>query len=666
MKQLFIGLCCVLSSYFTSAIAQNSPYIPAGYILTFADEFDGTSVNTNDWYFRTDARWDGLNLANNVRLEGGKLYIDFKYEPQGVTTYTGGGIITKHNYGYGYYEVSSKLFGATGGLHSSFWLMGNGGNGTDVPKLNTVLEIDGYEVDSHVPSKISSNLHYYIGSHISPSGAGGSSTTINSSTEYFTYGFEWTPNYIKWYKNGILLRTFNNPSYYAAQNLWLTSLGGTHFTTAVDKTKLPGSSEWEYFRYYAKDMSGFNWVGNSGFEYNKPISQANVQYPVAWCESGNVDASLVDTFATAYSGKGKLRHFATSAYSVKTTYNLDYIPNGIYTMKAWVRSSGGQSVAQLIATNCGDSSFTANIPQLSTWTQILLSDIKVENNRCTIGFNSIASESQWIEMDNVEFIQTNGGVPEPPVTSNVIKDSSFNLNYSNTYNPTTADLGWSSFANFKTGEFVSSKITETNGNNFYRCTTSIALDDYNHALSQYTSKILSPGKYKLSLRTKGDAGEYYLKLSTKTTPGAFLPTNLTEASSGIVLNSNRIYITPTTDWQDYSCVFDLNFTSDDYLRVFFQFHNKGTYDIDDVQLTPYTPPTSIRVPKSDFVIFGRNGSICVSGDVPSGTLEIYSITGLLLQKINVQKQGAFPFEKGIYPVKLMNGKTVLKVSKVIV
>jgi len=663
MKQRILVLSCIFCSFLAASFAQNSPYVPAGYVLTFADEFEGTSVNTFDWSFRTDTRWDGLNLAKNARLADGKLYVDFKYEPQGTTTYTSGGIISKHNFGYGYYEVSSKTFGASGGLHSSFWLMGNNGNGTDVPKYNQVLEIDGYEVNSKPPCSPASNLHYYIGKQSTVGSS--SSSLVNMSTQYVTNAIEWTPTYLKFYINGTLTRTITGLKYYAAQNLWLTALGGSHFES-VDKTKLPGYSEWEYFRYYSKDISGFNWVGNPSFEYNIPTNQANVQYPVAWCESGSVDASYVDTFATAFYGKGKLVHASPSAYSVKSTQKLEFIPNGIYTLSAWIRSSGGQSVAQLIATNCGDTAFAIDITQSSGWTQVKLNDIKVENNNCIIGLNSVGAANQWLEMDNVEFVQTNGGVPETPISKNAIKDSSFNLNFTNTYNPTTSDFGWSSFANYKTGEFVSSKITEANGNNFYRCTTNIALDDYNHALSQYTSKILSPGKYKLTFRSKADAGSYYLKLSTFSSPGTFLPTNLTEASSGIELINNRIYISPTTEWQDYSCVFDLIFPSIDYIRVFFQFHNKGTYEIDDVQLVPYTPPTAINVPKNDVDVFGRSGSICVSGNVASGTLEIYSITGMLLQKISVQTQGSYPFKKGLYLVKLLNGKTVLKVSKVVV
>ena len=256
-------------------------------------------------------------------------------------------------------------------------------------------------------------------------------------------------------------------------------------------------------------------------------------------------------------------------------------------------------------------------------------------------------------------------VPIEPTVNNVIKDSPFNLTFSNTYNPPTTDLGWSSPVNFNSGEFVSAAIIDIDGNHFYRCTTNTAKDDYNHALSQYTSKAILPGKYKLTFRAKADAGDYYLKLSTKTAVSTFLPTNLSDASNGILLNTNKIYITPTTEWKNYSCVFDLNFPSADYVRVFFQFYNKGTYDIDDVLLYPFSV-TAIKDIKNNFNVFGRNGSICVSGDAQSGLLEIYSVAGMLLKRANVQNTVECTLAKGIYIVKLMVGKSILGVTKVII
>jgi hypothetical protein len=84
-----------------------------------------------------------------------------------------------------------------------------------------------------------------------------------------------------------------------------------------------------------------------------------------------------------------------------------------------------------------------------------------------------------------------------------------------------------------------------------------------------------------------------------------------------------------------------------------------------VKLFPYIP-TAINKVETKSVIFGRNGSICVSNDIQSGTLEIYSVTGELLKQVNVQNKKEYPFDKGIYIVKLMDGKSIFKVTKLII
>jgi uncharacterized protein YjdB len=170
---------------------------------------------------------------------------------------------------------------------------------------------------------------------------------------------------------------------------------------------------------------------------------------------------------------------------------------------------------------------------------------------------------------------------------NVIKDTPFNQTMMDVYNPNTTDLGWCSYINNATYGFSSSRVTETNGNKYYHCVTTSAQDDYHRALAEFTSKTVLPGRYKLTFRAKASAGTFYLKLGTKTSASVSLPTNLGDATAGITLSSNVLYFTPTTEWQTFTCTFDLTHTTADYLRVFFQFPQIGTFDIDDVELFPY-------------------------------------------------------------------------------
>ena len=171
------------------------------YTLIYEDEFDG-AVNTSDWRFRTDEKGGGKNLAINVTTSDGKLNIAFA--KQG-STYTGGGIISKELFGYGYYETKCTLFAEGGGLHSAFWLMGgSSSDGTTLPKQNTVFEIDGFEFDSNKPDTISFNLNYKLPRVY---GLINAYKVESLSGREAVVGFEWLPDRINWYLDGKLMHT---------------------------------------------------------------------------------------------------------------------------------------------------------------------------------------------------------------------------------------------------------------------------------------------------------------------------------------------------------------------------------------------------------------------------------------------------------------------------
>ena len=86
MKKLLLVICCFLSILFSSAIAQDSPYVPAGYVKTFSDEFDGIAVNTNTWNYRLGAYAPySVNQMENVVIEDGKMNIIQDEHPKPCT-----------------------------------------------------------------------------------------------------------------------------------------------------------------------------------------------------------------------------------------------------------------------------------------------------------------------------------------------------------------------------------------------------------------------------------------------------------------------------------------------------------------------------------------------------------------------------------------------------
>jgi len=94
-----------------------------------------------------------------------------------------------------------------------------------------------------------------------------------------------------------------------------------------------------------------------------------------------------------------------TAYVGQTITGLD---SGTYTLRAYLRSSGGQNAAYMEVKDYGGSPLTAAFPVTTTWTQVTIPNITVMNGQATIGFYaSMNSDSQWADIDNVEWFRTN-------------------------------------------------------------------------------------------------------------------------------------------------------------------------------------------------------------------------------------------------------------------
>lgn len=90
-----------------------------------------------------------------------------------------------------------------------------------------------------------------------------------------------------------------------------------------------------------------------------------------------------------------------TAYAGQTISGLD---SGSYTLRAYMRSSGGQSACVIEVKDYGGTLRQANCPVTSAWTPVTLSNITVTNGQATIGFFvSNSSASQWADVDRVEF-----------------------------------------------------------------------------------------------------------------------------------------------------------------------------------------------------------------------------------------------------------------------
>ncbi|MGG1314598.1 MULTISPECIES: RICIN domain-containing protein [Cohnella] len=213
MNRLFKG---AKSFVFLTVLALVATLFPistanAAYNLVWSDEFNGSSIDTNNWTFEIGTGSGGwgnneleyyTNRPENARIENGNLVIEARKESYGGMNYTSARLKTqgKKSFKYGRIEARIKLPKGQG-LWPAFWTLGADIGTVGWPKSG---EID---IMEHVNNE--NNTHGYI--HWDANGHasyGGPSHTIDV-TQYHVYSIEWTPSAIKWFIDGVQFKEAN-------------------------------------------------------------------------------------------------------------------------------------------------------------------------------------------------------------------------------------------------------------------------------------------------------------------------------------------------------------------------------------------------------------------------------------------------------------------------
>ena len=152
--------------------------------------------------------------------------------------------------------------------------------------------------------------------------------------------------------------------------------------------------------------AGNNWCLNPSFEADR-VSQTTL---AGWKASGTGNNNK----KSGHTGNWCAQQYDANAYKATLTQDTK-LPNGTYTMKAWVKSTGGQKAARLYArTSNGDKMIDVN-KKMNDWTQVTISDIQVTNGTVQLGIYSDANAGNWLMVDDITLIG-NGGDTQPIVT----------------------------------------------------------------------------------------------------------------------------------------------------------------------------------------------------------------------------------------------------------
>ncbi len=99
----------------------------AAYQLVWSEEFDGTSLNTNNWSYDVGDQWYNNELqaytSKNVYVENGMLRIEGRKESSGSKSYTSGRIKTEGKKAWLFGKFEARMKFPTGkGFWPAFWL----------------------------------------------------------------------------------------------------------------------------------------------------------------------------------------------------------------------------------------------------------------------------------------------------------------------------------------------------------------------------------------------------------------------------------------------------------------------------------------------------------------------------------------------------------------
>ena len=145
--------------------------------------------------------------------------------------------------------------------------------------------------------------------------------------------------------------------------------------------------------------SGNNYVLNPSAEADR-VAQNNL---AGWTTiGGTVNSNKLG----GHTGRWAIAQSSSSAYNATRYQNIS-LPNGTYTLSAWVKSSGGQKKATIFAKNFGGAEMNRSISQsMGSWTKVTISGITVTNGSIQVGVFSDANAGNWVNVDDFSLTQT--------------------------------------------------------------------------------------------------------------------------------------------------------------------------------------------------------------------------------------------------------------------
>lgn len=200
---------------FTNA-GYDAPTSYLGYTLAWADEFNGSTLNSSDWSYENGdgcpsiCGWGNNELEYyqpaNLGFQDGKMIIEARPENVGGKTYTSSKILTKGKkiFKYGRIDFRAKLPKGKG-IWPAFWMLPQDNVFGGWPKSG---EIDIMENIGHEPARTYGTLHFGTGPGSTQLGRNYNLPSGIFNDQFHVFSLEWQQNSIKWFVDGNLYSTY--------------------------------------------------------------------------------------------------------------------------------------------------------------------------------------------------------------------------------------------------------------------------------------------------------------------------------------------------------------------------------------------------------------------------------------------------------------------------
>ena len=259
---------------FPPASATPSPAAEkAGWELVWADEFEGQTLNEENWVYDLGGGGWGNNewqfytdRPENIRVAKGKLIIEARKEDYRGSDYTSARIKTQYLHSWAFGRIEARIKLPTGqGIWPAFWMLGEDFPTTGWPDCG---EIDIMENIGN-PCTVYGTVH---GPGYSGGGGVGSSYPLEGkplNEGFHTYAVEWSPGEISWFVDDV---RFNSISPSDVPGEWVydhpfflilnLAVGGEWPGYPDQTTEFPQQLQVDYVRVYrdpaleAEDLEG--------------------------------------------------------------------------------------------------------------------------------------------------------------------------------------------------------------------------------------------------------------------------------------------------------------------------------------------------------------------------------------------------------------------------